>query len=108
MRETYAPVLLARKANRLRKSTGDDRYWSKEKPDNPSLQNLFKNALVLRMLFTSLILFLPSLDVSIVYGYLYLVFTTLTYAYENQYGFSSGVSGLTFLGIGEGMFIGTL
>lgn len=60
------------------------------------------------MLFTSPILFVLSVDVSIVYGYLYLVFTTLTYVYKDQYKFSSGTSGLTFLGIGIGMFIGKL
>jgi tellurite resistance protein TehA-like permease len=58
------------------------------------------------MPFTSGILFVLSANVSIVYGYFYLVFTTLTYAYKFQYGFSSSISGLTFLGIDVGMFIG--
>lgn len=29
MRETYAPVLLQKKAARLRKETGESRWWSK-------------------------------------------------------------------------------
>jgi amino acid permease len=37
---------------------------------------------------------------SIVYGYLYLLFTTLTEVYESIYGFSTGLAGLAFIGIG--------
>lgn len=110
MRETYAPVLLARKARHLRQSTGNDRYQSQHDLEHQSTSRLLRDAVVrpLRMLFTSPILFVLSVDVSIVYGYLYLVFTTLTYVYKDQYKFSSGTSGLTFLGIGIGMFIGKL
>lgn len=108
MRETYSPVLLARKARRLRKTTGDDRYRSQHDMHQQPVLTLLRVAVIrpVRMLFTSGILFVLAVNVSIVYGYLYLVFTTLTYAYNFQYGFSSSISGLTFLGIGVGMFIG--
>jgi MFS family permease len=108
MRETYSPVLLARKARRLRKTTGDERYRSQHDMHQQPVLTLLRVAIVspMRMLFTSGILFVLSANVSIVYGYLYLVFTTLTYAYKFQYGFSSSISGLIFLGIGVGMFIG--
>ena len=43
---------------------------------------------------------------AIVYGYLYLIFTTITEVFEGSYGFSSGIVGLTFLGIGVGMMLG--
>ncbi|KZL69403.1 major facilitator superfamily protein [Colletotrichum tofieldiae] len=108
MRETYAPVLLTRKAKQLRQMTGDNRYQSQHEIDHQSVSMVLRGALFrpLRMLFTKPILFILSVDVSIVYGYLYLVFTTLTFVYKNLYGFSSGIAGLTFLGIGIGMFIG--
>ncbi|KAL2015071.1 hypothetical protein VTK56DRAFT_6406 [Thermocarpiscus australiensis] len=110
MRETYSPVLLARKARRLRKTTGDDRYRSQHDMHQQPVLTLLRVAVIrpVRMLFTSGILFVLAVNVSIVYGYLYLVFTTLTYAYNFQYGFSSSISGLTFLGIGVGMFIGLI
>lgn len=44
--------------------------------------------------------------VAIVYGYLYLLFTTITSLFEQQYGFSQGSAGLAFLGIGIGMLLG--
>ena len=43
---------------------------------------------------------------AIVYGYLYLLFTTITEVFEGQYGFSQGTVGLTYLGLGIGMFLG--
>jgi hypothetical protein len=44
--------------------------------------------------------------ISIIYGYLYLLFTTITEIYESVYHFSTGLAGLSYLGIGVGMFIG--
>ena len=49
-----------------------------------------------------------SLYVAIVYGYLYLLFTTLTPVFESQYHFSSGSVGLTYLGIGIGALFGVV
>ncbi|RYP35284.1 hypothetical protein DL767_003872 [Monosporascus sp. MG133] len=110
MRETYAPVLLARKARRLRQSTRDDRYQSQYDINRQSVTRVLRSALVrpIRMLFTSPILFVLCVDVSVVYGYLYLVFTTSTSVYQDLYGFSSGTAGLSFLGIGIGMLVGLL
>lgn len=44
----------------------------------------------------------------IVYGYQYLMFATFTYVFEDQYGFSTKSSGLTFLGMGVGSLLGLL
>ena len=45
---------------------------------------------------------------AVVYGYLYLLFTTITEVYENQYHFSQGSVGLTYLGIGVGSLFGVV
>lgn len=47
-----------------------------------------------------------QLYISVVYGYLYLLFTTITEVYESVYHFSTGLAGLSYLGIGIGMFLG--
>jgi hypothetical protein len=60
------------------------------------------------MLFLSPIVFLLSLYVAVVYGYLYLLFTTMTDVFENNYGFSQGSVGLVYLGIGIGLLFGLL
>lgn len=59
-----------------------------------------------KMLFLSPIVFLLSLYVGVIYGYLYLLFTTITSVFEEQYNFSQGSVGLTYLGLGVGSLIG--
>jgi len=107
MKETYAPVILSRKTVRLRKETGNDLLRSKFDTGLTS-KELFRRAIVRPtvMLCTSPIVFFMCLLTAVVYGYLYLLFTTFTNVYETQYGFSEGAVGLTFIGIGVGSFVG--
>lgn len=50
-------------------------------------------------------MFLLSLFAAVTYGYLYLMFTTITSIFENYYGFSQGVAGLAYLGFGVGCLL---
>lgn len=107
LKETYAPTLLAKKAARLRKETGNPNYKSKF-DKGLTAGYLFKQALIRpsKMLIFSPIVFLLALDMSIIYSYLYFLFTTFTFVFEGQYGFSSGEAGLAYLGLGVGFVIG--
>jgi multidrug resistance protein len=107
MRETYEPVLLQRKVNRLRKETGNQKLRSKLDSGLP-VRAYFIRALVrpTKMLFLSPIVLALSIYMAVVYGYLYLLFTTLTLVFEHDYGFSGGNVGLVFLGIGVGSLLG--
>ncbi|KAF2474649.1 MFS general substrate transporter [Lindgomyces ingoldianus] len=106
-RETYAVTILEQKAARLRKETGNPNLRSKL-----TLQispgELFKRSIVrpMKMLFLSPIVLLMSIYISINYGILYLLFTTITFVFEGQYHFSSGIVGLSYIGVGAGMLIG--
>ncbi len=106
-RETYPPVLLERKAKRLRKETGNPNLRSKLASDL-AFKDYFKLAIVrpAKLLIGSPIVFATSLYVAVVYSYLYLLFTTITEVYESTYHFSPGIVGLTYLGIGIGCFLG--
>lgn len=107
MRESYAPTVLQKKVQRLRKETGNENLRSKlDKGLSP--KEIFLRAIVrpLKMLCLSPIVFSLSLYMAVVYGYLYLVFTTITALFETVYGFSQGTAGLSFLGIGIGMMLG--
>lgn len=106
-RETYAPILLERKAAALRKETGNQDLKSKLAKDIPP-REIFIRAISrpLKMLFLSPIVGLMSLYIAINYGILYLFFTTITFVFEGQYHFSSGSVGLAYIGIGVGMFVG--
>lgn len=108
MRETCAVVLLDRKAKRLRRE--------KKNPDIVSVLDsglqpkaLFRSSIVrpFRML-RSPIVFLTSAYAAVCYGYLFLLFTTFTIVFEEQYGFSGGIAGLSYLGVGVGLLFGVL
>ncbi|KAH7132479.1 major facilitator superfamily domain-containing protein [Dendryphion nanum] len=106
-RETYAPTLLAQKTARLRKETGNNELRSKLTLNIPA-KEIFLRAIVrpMKMLLFSPIVFLMSLYVAVNYGVLYLLFTTITFVFEGQYNFSSGLVGLAFIGMGVGMIVG--
>ncbi len=107
MRESSATTILEHKARCLRRQTGIESLRSKldtgVKP-----KELFKLALTrpVRMLLFSPIILCFSIFMAVVYGYLYLLFTTITGVFTTRYSFSQGLVGLSYLGIGVGMLIG--
>lgn len=107
LRETYAPVILDRKAKKLRKETGNPLLRSKLDTGLPPRER-FLRCIVrpFKMLFLSPIVMLLSLYIAVIYGYLYLLFTTITEVFIGTYNFSQGSVGLAYLGIGIGMFLG--
>ncbi|KAH7138270.1 major facilitator superfamily domain-containing protein [Dendryphion nanum] len=107
MSETSAPVILERKAKRLRIETGNDKLRSKLASELSS-RDLFKFSIVrpIKMLTLSPICAAMSVYVAITYAYLYILFTTLTPVFSNQYGWRGGVLGLSFLGLGVGSLVG--
>jgi len=109
LRETYAPKILGDKAARLREETGNPKLRSKLASDLPP-KEVFSRALArpFKMLFTSPLIFTMSLHMAIVYGYLYLLFTTFPTVFQGQYGFSTSTVGLSYLGIGTGSLLGLL
>lgn len=106
-RETYEPVLLQRLTNKLKKETGNEKLKSKL-DSGISKKDFFIRAIVrpTKMLIFSPIVLALSIYMAVVYGYLYLLFTTLTPVYEEVYGFGPGPVGLVFLGIGIGSMLG--
>lgn len=109
--ETYAPVLLARRAERLSKVTGKV-YRSKIEMQkgkvelNVLLRRSLSRPLVL--LFREPIVMLSALYVAIVYGTLYMLFAAFPIVYEEIRGWNPGVGGLAFLGVMIGMIIGII
>lgn len=60
------------------------------------------------MLIFSPIVLTTSIYVGLVYGYLYLLFTSFESVFSTVYGFSTGLSGLTYIGFGVGCIVGLL
>ncbi|KAF7125723.1 hypothetical protein CNMCM5793_002016 [Aspergillus hiratsukae] len=103
MRETHPKVILERKAAHLRATTGRLNLRSKLanddsiSPGRVLLQVLIRPTM---LLFQSTILFVISLYVALVFGVMYLLFATFPSVFEGQYGFSTSISGLVYLGLG--------
>ena len=109
MRETYAPRLLSRKTDRLRKETSNPRLRSSLASSTPQAPHrLILRAIIrpAKMLFFSPIVFIFSLLMGLAYGLMYLLYTSISEVYENTYHFSIGLSGVAYLGAGIGTFIG--
>ncbi|KAI0898916.1 MFS general substrate transporter [Annulohypoxylon nitens] len=104
--ETYAPVLLRRRAAKLSEMTGKH-YLSIIDRDQGvlALGESFKIALSRPwiLLFSEPIVFLMSLYMAIIYGTLYMLFAAFPIVYQQQRGWSAGIGGLAFLGILVGM-----
>lgn len=108
--ETYAPVLLRWKAARLAKELGREDLRSAYEVNKETLspwavlrQGINRPAL---LYCKSPIIFLLSTYMAFIYGLLYLFFTTIPSVFQENYGFSTGLSGLAYLGIGIGFFVG--
>ncbi|KZZ90266.1 Major facilitator superfamily domain, general substrate transporter [Moelleriella libera RCEF 2490] len=104
--ETYAPVLLRKRAAKLSKITGKY-YISKVDHDRGrvTLSQSFKTALSRPwiLLFKEPIVLLLSVYMAIIYGTLYMLFGAFPIVYQQHRGWNQGVSGLAFLGVMFGM-----
>lgn len=104
--ESYSPAILEGKAAHLRKTKNSNVRSKLASPLSPS-STLYK-AIVrpTQMLLFSPIVTLLSVFIAVVYGQLYLLYTTITFVFEAQYHFAHRVTGLAFLGLGVGMLLG--
>ncbi|GKT72669.1 major facilitator superfamily transporter [Colletotrichum tofieldiae] len=105
--ETYPPVLLERKAARLRKQTRNSNYRSSLAPEYAPGE-LFRRSIVrpMRLLFCCPFVTVVCVYVAVLYGTLYLLFATYSFVFSEVYGFSTVAVGLVFLPGGLGTLLG--
>ncbi|KAF2124651.1 MFS general substrate transporter [Dothidotthia symphoricarpi CBS 119687] len=106
--ETYAPVLLQRRADKLTKETGKQHLVAGMTP-KPIAQQLRIGALrPWIMLIYEPIVTLLSLFLSVVHGTLFCLFAAYPIVYEKGRGWPQGVASLPFLAIIVGIMISLL
>ena len=106
-RETYEGVLLRRKAYRLRKETGNHRLRSRH-DRSASASSIVRRALLRPLKIFSVPIFLITAFVAnLLYGYIYLIATSMTDVFQRTYHFDEGDLGLAFLGLALGMALGS-
>lgn len=108
--ETYAPILLKWKAAHLRALTRDDRYCSDVEIREEKLSRRIRTALHRPFLLTfrEPIIMLVALYLTIIYIILFTFLEGYTFIFTDIYGFSQGITGLAFLGIGMGLCFASL
>ncbi|KAI9063366.1 MFS general substrate transporter [Trametes sanguinea] len=105
--ETYVPVILKRKARRLRKTTGDDRYYAPLEHQEHSLVRmiLFSCSTPFKLLIFDRMALALDVWSALLLGILYLAFQAFPIIFEEVHGFNVQDTGLSFLGIGIGMVV---
>ncbi|CCF52968.1 putative mfs-multidrug-resistance transporter [Ustilago hordei] len=108
--ETFTPILLVRKAKRLRKldPQGNKDLYAPHERSDWSLGGIAHRTLLrpFQILAQEPILVLITIYVSIVYGILYGLFEAVPVIFEMKRGFNLGESGLIFIAVGLGTTIG--
>lgn len=105
--ETYTPQLLVVKAKRMRKETGEQRWYAPLERTDHSFKNRL-NSILLKpfiMLVQEPMLLAVTLYMSFVYGVVYLLFEAYPFVFEQTHGFNAGENGLAFLGFFSGGFL---
>ncbi|KOS21631.1 putative transporter [Escovopsis weberi] len=110
LRETFAPVVLGRKRDRIARETGIASAALRTELDlaGKTRRQTLLIALTrpFRMLATQPIVQLLSLYMMYIYGLIYLVLSTFASLWATEYGEASGIDGLNYLSIGLGFLAG--
>ncbi|KAE8386523.1 major facilitator superfamily domain-containing protein [Aspergillus alliaceus] len=104
--ETYAPVILKRKAKTLRQKTGNQALYANGQRQLPA-NTVLKRAItrpVKMFLFCSVVTGLAVYN-AVIYGFTYLLFSTFSVVLEDQYGFNQGRLGMVYLGLTIGFLV---
>ncbi|KAK7403159.1 Synaptic vesicle transporter SVOP [Neonectria punicea] len=108
--ETYTPTILARRARKLRESTGESDHVTEQELDMRPLSERLRIFLIrpFQLLFGELIVFLISVYMSVLYGLLYMFFVAFPIIYQKGKGYSSGKTGLMFIPVAVGVVLSAL
>ncbi|PYH94910.1 MFS multidrug transporter [Aspergillus ellipticus CBS 707.79] len=106
--ETFGPVLLERRASRLRFETHNWALHARSE-ERPIDLNSIVNSYLIRpfiMLFLEPILLLITLYMGFIYGFLYLCFEAYPVAFQELRGWNDGVGALPFIAVTCGVVVG--
>ncbi|KIY37113.1 membrane transporter [Cryptococcus gattii E566] len=109
--ETFAPIILKKRAKGMRHDSQDDSYVTEQEIFRKPLNEIVIETLVrpFEMLATEPILLCMSLYISLVYGLLYAFFFSFPVVFNEDYGWDDAKTGLTFIpvfiGVGLALFV---
>ncbi|KAJ9157335.1 MFS dha1 multidrug resistance protein [Pleurostoma richardsiae] len=107
--ETHAPTVLERKACALRRQYRNPSFVSALRPKTTRRATITGAATrPLKLLLLSPIVTTLSLCSAVSYGFIYLLFTSMTQAFTKRYGIQEPEVGLTYLGFGIGNIVANI
>lgn len=108
--ETYAPVILSKRAKKLRKETGDPRLVTETEAQGVSFKDMVRTCLVRPLYFsvTEPVLVLTCGYVCLIYSLLYAFFFAYPVIFNELYGYKDNLIGLMFIPILIGACIALL
>ncbi|OHX00385.1 major facilitator superfamily transporter [Colletotrichum incanum] len=108
LQETFAPVLLTRRKKRLIKETGNTALHTDfDHPDRTIARTLgIAFTRPFRLLGTQPLVQCLALYMMYLYGLMYLVLSIFPALWTGEYGESVGISGLNYISLGLGFFLG--
>ncbi|KAL9107685.1 MAG: hypothetical protein Q9187_008396, partial [Circinaria calcarea] len=106
--ESYAPVLLQRRAKKIRYETKNWAIRAKIDEQQIDLHEIVVKYLFrpFHMLIVEPILVFVTIYMGLIYGILYLFFTAYPISFQEERGWNEGVGALPFLGITVGVLLG--
>ncbi|KAF5372326.1 hypothetical protein D9615_009282 [Tricholomella constricta] len=109
--ETYAPIILAKKAKKMRKDDpiANKHIYAEYEKQDWSLRGVIHRTLYrpFHMLAMEPVLVLITIYLSLVYGVLYALFQAFPIIFITKRGFTISQVGLVFIGIGIGTTLGS-
>ena len=107
--ETRGSIILTRRAAKLRKSTGDQRYKARAELERASLSLLIKNSLTRPLIFLvkEPIVTFFSLWIAFTWGFMYMLLSSIGLI-TAQHSFTPGETGLVFISIAAAGILGNL
>ncbi|CAK9442083.1 uncharacterized protein LODBEIA_P58470 [Lodderomyces beijingensis] len=108
LQETHHPVILVRKAELLRRRTGNWGIFAPHEEVSLDLKEIAVNnvARPIKLLFTEPIIFLVSIYNAFIYGMLYMFLTAVPMIFLRRYHWRQGVAELPYISMLLGVFSG--
>lgn len=111
-KETYAPTLLKRKANQLKKVTGNENLHTIYEITNgvESTWGRLTQCMVrpVHLLLTHPMVIGLGSFMAFTYGFMYLMIITFPQIFTHQYGYTKSVTGLMYIPMGVGFILGVV
>ncbi|KAL2788765.1 major facilitator superfamily domain-containing protein [Aspergillus keveii] len=99
--ETYAPVILKRRAAKLRKETGNPNIITEQEKTKLTFKDIIRTSLIrpITMIMTEPVLDLMCMYIVLIYAMLYAFFFAYPVIFGKLYGYNDGQIGLMFIPI---------